>query len=69
MLLLLPLLLFQFVFGSFAHPLVNSHPGVAIDLTHPFSNEGTIQWPTANKFNFTILHRDYIAPDRLLPDI
>ena len=36
----------------------------AIDLTHPFSEALTIQWPTANKFNFTVLFRDYVAPDR-----
>lgn len=29
-----------------------------IDLTHPVSNELTIQWPTSTKFNFTPVWRD-----------
>ncbi len=42
-----------------------AHEGGAVDLTHPFSDGLTIQWPTADKFNFTVLHRDYVAPGRL----
>ncbi len=42
-----------------AHPRPSPLP--ALDLTHPFKQGLTIQWPTANGFNFTVVHRDYVA--------
>ena len=41
--------------------LPNPSPLPALDLTHPFKQGLTIQWPTANRFNFTVIHRDYVA--------
>jgi kynurenine formamidase len=43
--------------GSLATTSSSTSPLPAIDLTHPVGTNLTIQWPTANKFNFTIIYR------------
>jgi len=50
---------FRLLFSALAlaHHLDAGVPSPAIDLTHPVGAGLTIQWPTANKFNFSIVYR------------